>query len=198
MIRVLVAAIALAAPLTALAAAVVESLQGTAHAGDAPLTVGQKIVAPTSITTGAGSQAFLRFEDGTQIVLSENSLLRMVDYRFTPGSAGNRAVFDLSRGGARVVTGGIAVTSPKQFFVRLPQTELTAERPSDFTVALVNPAYITVTAGSVLSSNGYAASVLSAGSTSVVASNAAAVASIPASSLPASAASAMQTLSVAS
>ena len=197
MIRILVAAIlALAMPLTALAAAVVESLQGAVHAADAPLAVGQKIVAPTTITTGAGGQVFLRFEDGTQIVLSENSLLRVVDYRYSSGT-GDRAVFDLSRGGARVVTGRIAATNPKQFFFRLPQTQLTVERPADFTVALVNPAYITVNAGSVLSSNGYATSVLSAGSTSVVASNAAAVVSIPASSLPASAASAMNTLSVA-
>src|SRR5688572_11681473 len=199
MIRILVAAVlALALPSMALAQAVVQSVTGAVHVADVPVTVGHKVMAPASVTTGAGAQAFLQFEDGTQIVLSENSLLRVVDFRFTPGGAGNRAVFDLSRGGARVVTGGIGVTNPKQFFFRLPQTQLTAERPSDFTVALVNPAYITVNAGSVLSSNGYATSVLSAGSTSVVASNAAAVASIPASSLPASAASAMQTLSVAS
>jgi len=197
MIRILVAALALAVPLTAFATAVVESLQGAAQAGDAPLAMGQKVVAPATISTGAGAQAFLRFEDGTQIVLSENSQLRMVDFRYTSG-AGDRAVFDLQRGGARVVTGRIAVTNPKQFFFRLPQTQLTVERPADFTVALVNPAYITVHAGSVLSVNGYGASALSAGSTSVVASNSAAVASISASSLPASAASAMKTLSVAS
>ena len=86
MIRILVAAVlALAMPLTAVGAGVVESLKGTAHRGDSPLYVGQKILAPTTISTGAGAQVFLRFEDGTQIVLGENSLLRMVDFRFTPG-----------------------------------------------------------------------------------------------------------------
>ena len=198
MIRILVAAaLALALPSTALAQAVVQSMTGAVHVADVAVTVGHRVVAPASVSTGPGAQAFLQFEDGTQIVLSENSLLRVVDYRYSSGGAGDRAVFDLSRGGARVVTGRIAATNPKQFFFRLPQTQLTAERPSDFTVVLVNPAYITVNAGSVLSSNGYATSVLSAGSTSVIASNAAPVASIAASSLPASAASAMNTLSVA-
>ena len=197
MIRVLVAALlALALPSAALAQAVVQSMTGAVYVADVAVTVGHKIVAPASVTTGPGAQAFLQFEDGTQIVLSQNSLLRVVDYRYSSGT-GDRAVFDLSRGGARVVTGRIAATNPKQFFFRLPHTQLTAERPSDFTVALVNPAYITVNAGSILSSNGYGASVLSAGSTSVIASNAAPVASIAASSLPASAASAMNTLSVA-
>lgn len=198
MLRILVAgALALALPLTALAAAVVESVSGAVQANDLPLSKGQKLVPQDAITTGPGAQVFLRFEDGMQIVLSENSRLRMLDFRFASG-ASNRAVFDLSRGGARVVTGRIAATNPKQFFFRLPQTELMVERPSDFTVALVNPAYITVNSGAVLASNGYGTSALSAGSTSVIASNAAAVVSIPASSLPASAASAMNTLSVAS
>jgi hypothetical protein len=197
MIRILVAAaLALALPSAALAQAVVQSMTGAVHVADVAVTVGHRVVAPASVSTGPGAQAFLQFEDGTQIVLSENSLLRVVDYRYASGT-GDRAVFDLSRGGARVVTGRIAATNPKQFFFRLPQTQLTVERPADFTVALVNPAYITVNAGSLLSSNGYAASVLSAGSTSVIASNAAPVASIAASSLPPSAASAMNTLSVA-
>jgi hypothetical protein len=198
MIRILVAGVlALALPLTALAAGVVESLTGTAQVGDAPITVGQKIVAPTTVTTGPGAQAFLRFEDGMQIVLGENSLLRVVDFRFSPNGVADRAVFDLMRGSARVVTGKVAAANPKQFFFRLPQTQLTVERPADFTVALVNPAYITVNAGSVISSNTYGVSTLAAGSTSTIATNAAAVAAMPASALPATAASAMSNLSVA-
>ena len=199
MIRILVAAVlALALPLASYAAAVVESLQGGGQMGDAPLTRGQKIVAPTTVSTGPGAQAFLRFEDGMQIVLGENSLLRVVDFRFTQSGVTNRAVFDLMRGSARVVTGKVALNNPKQFFFRLPQTQLTVDRPADFTVALINPAYVTVNVGSVISSNTYGVSTLSAGSTSVVATNSAAVASIPASSLPAGASSAMGNLAVAS
>ena len=85
MIRILVAASSRArvAADGAFAAAVVESLTGAVQVGDAPVTVGQKVVAPTTVTTGPGAQAFLRFEDGMQIVLGENSLLRVVDFRFT-------------------------------------------------------------------------------------------------------------------
>ena len=39
--------------------------------------------------------------------------------------------FDLLRGGARVVTGKIALNSPKQFFFRTPHTQLTVERPAE-------------------------------------------------------------------
>jgi hypothetical protein len=139
MIRILVAGVlALALPLTALATAVVESLTGTAQVADAPVTVGQKVVAPTTVTTGPGAQVFLRFDDGMQIVLGENSVLRVIDFRFTSSGVTNRAVFELQRGGARVVTGKVALTSPKQFFFRTPQTQLMVDRPADFTVALVN------------------------------------------------------------
>jgi len=200
MFRLLVVGIlALALPLTALANAVVESVRGDVQVAGKPLKAGQRIIVAATVTTGPGSQVFLRFDDGMQIVLTENSLLRMIDFRFTPtGGSTDRAVFELLRGGARVVTGKIAASNPTQFFFRTPQTQLTVERPADFTVALVNPAYITVNVGSVLSSNGYGAVPLNAGTTSVVASNAAPVAGISASQLPASAASAMSNLSLAS
>ena len=194
-----VGVLALALPLAALASAVVQSVRGEVQHAGAQLKAGQRLIAAATVTTGPGAQVFLRFDDGMQIVLTENSLLRMIDFRFTPtGGSTDRAVFELLRGGARVVTGKIAASNPTQFFFRTPQTQLTVERPADFTVALVNPAYITVNVGSVLSSNGYGAVPLNAGTTSVVASNAAPVAGISASQLPASAASAMSNLSLAS
>jgi len=198
MLRTILAGIvALALPLAALAGAVVESLKGEVQAAGSPVTAGQKLVPPTAITTGPGAQAFLRFDDGMQIVLSENSLLRMIDYMFTPSGVADRAVFELLRGGARVVTGKVALNNPKQFFFRTPQTQLTVERPADFTVALVNPAYITVNTGSVLSSNGSGTVPLNAGSTSAIASNAAAPAAISPNAVPSVASSAISNLSVA-
>ena len=124
MLRMILAGtLALALPLTALAGAVVDSLRGDVQAAGAPLAAGQKLVAPTAITTGAGAQVFLRFDDGMQIVLSENSLLRMIDYVFTPSGVTDRAVFELLRGSARVVTGKVAANNPKQFFFRTPRSE---------------------------------------------------------------------------
>lgn len=198
MLRMILSGVmALALPLAALASAVVESVKGDVQAGGVPVAAGQRLVAPVSVTTGPGAQAFLRFDDDMQIVLGESSLLRVIDFRFTPSGVTDRAVFELLRGGARVVTGKIALTNPKQFFFRTPQTQLTVDRPADFSVALVNPAYITVNLGTVLSSNGWGAVPLSAGSTSAVAGNAAAPADISASAMPASASAMLGNLSLA-
>jgi len=199
MLRTLVAGlIALALPLAAFASAVVESMKGSAMAGDWPLAQGQRLVAPVVITTEPGAQVFLRFDDGMQIVLHESSLLRIIDFRHTESGVTDRAVFELLRGAARVVTGTVARDNPKQFFFRTPQTQLTVERPADFTVALVNPAYITVNVGTIVSSNGWGTVALNAGSSSVIAGSAAAPASITAASMPASASSAMSNLGLAS
>jgi hypothetical protein len=199
MFRMLVAGVlALALPLAASAAAVVESMKGTVRAGETPLAQGQRFVAPATISTGAGAQVTLKFDDGMQIVLHENSLLRVVDFRHTENGASDRAVVELLRGGARVVTGRIARDNPKQFFFRVPQTQLMVERPADFSVVLVNPAYIAVHVGSLTSNNGWGTTTLGTGSTSVVATNAAAPAAIAASAMPGTAAASMKALEVAS
>jgi hypothetical protein len=198
--RLLLAGILAAAlPLSAFAAAVAQSVKGEVQANGAALAQGEKVSAPTAISTGPGAQVFLRFEDRMQIVLGENSLLRIVDFRFSSSGVTDRAVFELLRGSARVVTGRIAQNDPKQFFFRTPQTQLTMDsRGADFTVALVNPAYITVNSGSVISSNGWGNVTLSSGSTSAIASNAAAPTAMSASALPATASGPMLMLAGAS
>jgi ferric-dicitrate binding protein FerR (iron transport regulator) len=199
MFRMLVAGVfALALPLAASATAVVESMKGSVRAGETALTQGQRFVAPASISTAAGAQVTLKFDDGMQIVLDENSLLRIVDFRHTDNGTPDRAVVELLRGGARVVTGRIARDNPKQFFFRVPQTQLMLERPADFSVVLVNPAYITVHVGSVTASNGWGATTLGPGSTTVVATNAAAPAAVAGSAVPGSAAASMKALQTAS
>jgi len=199
MLKFLVAGVlALGLPLSALAAAVVESVSGDVQLEGARLTKGQRVLPQTTITTGPGSQVFLRFEDGMQIVLAENSHLRVLDFRFTPNGNASRAAFQHLKGAARVVTGKVVATNPKEFFFHTTQTQLTVERPADFTVAIVNPVYVAVSVGTVVSSNTAGSVALNAGSTSLVASNAAAPVSIPVSSMPATASSSMSTLSAAS
>jgi hypothetical protein len=189
--------VAAAVPALAFAAGVAQSVRGDVQVGGAALAEGKRIEAPAAISTGPGAQVSLRFDDQMQIVLGENTLLRMVDYRYSSSGVTDRAVFELLRGSARVVTGQIAANAPKQFFFRTPQTQLMVERPADFTVALVNPAYINVKSGALVSSNGWGNVSLNAGSTSAVASNAAAPAAISASALPANVASILGNLSVA-
>jgi hypothetical protein len=199
MFRILVAGLlALALPLAATAGAVVESVKGTARAGQRGLTQGVRVVAPTSITTGVGSQVTLKFDDGMQIVLGENSLLRMLHFRHAEKGAQDRAVFELLLGGARVVTGRIAADNPKQFFFHTPHTDLTVEGPTDFSVVLANPAYIVVNAGSLISTNGMGTTTLGTGSTTVVQSSSDAAAPIKPAAVPAIAAASMKTLQTAS
>ena len=137
--RFVAAVLALTVPFAAFAqaaGAVVESLRGVAQAGNAELKLGQRLGSPTSVSTQAGAQAFLRFDDGMTILLAENSLLRIVDFRHSAGS--HRAAFELLLGSARVVTGRVAANDPSQFSFRTPQAELRVEDASDFSVALVN------------------------------------------------------------
>jgi hypothetical protein len=192
------ALLALALPLAASAAGVVESLKGTAMVGQRALAEGERFVAPASIRTGAGSQVVLKFDDGMQMVLDENTVVRIVHFRHAGKGGEDRAFFELLAGGARVVTGRIAADSPRQFFFQTPQTRLMVERPADFSVVLVNPAYIAVHAGSLISNNAWGTTVLTTGSTTVVAASAAAPAAIAPSAMPQSAAASMKTLQTAS
>jgi hypothetical protein len=185
----------LALPAAAFASAVIESLEGEVQWGGGPVFQGQRVGPQGTFTTGPASQILLRFDDGMQIAVNENTSLRIVDFR--AGSNG-RAVFDLMSGAARVVTGAVARDNPKQFFFRTPHTQLGVEQPSDFTVVLVNPAYVSVARGSVVSSNGAGTVSLKAGSTSHIASAAAAPANVSAASMPQVASTAMTNLNVAS
>jgi hypothetical protein len=197
MIRMLVAAVlALALPLAASAAAVVESANGIVRAGESALAAGQRVTAPVSVATGDGSQVSLKFDDGMQIVLDQNSLLRIVEFSSTGDRAKDRAVLELLRGGARVATGRIVMENPMQFFFRTPHAQLLVERPADFSVVIANPTYITVHSGSVMATNAWGTARLAAGDVALVTSNN--VGLMARSELPGSVAAAMQNLDVAS
>ena len=194
--RFVAAVLALTLPVAAFAqaaGAVVESLRGVAQAGNAELKLGQRLGSPTSVSTQAGAQAFLRFDDGMTILLAENSLLRIVDFRHSAGS--HRAAFELLLGSARVVTGRVAANDPSQFLFRTPQAELRVEDASDFSVALVNPAYVMVNAGRVLAVNGQGMTVLNAGSTWFIASGSSVPAAIATHFIPSAASSSLNNLS---
>jgi hypothetical protein len=197
MFRMLVAGlIAAAFPLAASATALVESMNGTVLSGQAPVKQWQRLVGPTPISTGAGSQVVLRFDDGMRVVLAENSLLRIGDFQ---GGAQNVAELGLLRGGARVVTGQLVQTTPKQFLFRTAQAQLTMDRPADFSVVQINPTYVLAHAGSVLVRNGWGTETAEAGSgTVVVADNNVRPGVVALSSLPSNAAAALQSVNVAS
>lgn len=191
-----VALVAMMAPVAALANVVVESVAGEVQANGVPVHQGQPLLAEQNITTGPGGRIILRFADGMQVAVNENSRLRVVDFRYTKGP-NDRAVFDLLQGGARVSTGDVARTNPKQFFFRTPQAQFGVQGPADFSVVLVNPAFLSVNVGTVLASNSVGTVAFAAGATATVASSAVIATPIAASSFPAAASSAFGNLQVA-
>ena len=148
MLRLLaVGVVALAVPCVAFASPTVQSVSGEVTSNGAPVFAGQPLLVEANIVTAQGGKVLLSFEDGMSIAVNENSRLRIVDFRFTRGP-NDRAVIDLLQGAARVSTGEISRRNPRQFFFRTPQAQFGVQGPSDFSVVLVNPAYLTVNAGS--------------------------------------------------
>jgi hypothetical protein len=196
------AVLAMSLPLAAFAAAVVQSVKGDVRAGlvgrpAAPLGVQQRLEAGTAVLTGADSQAILRFDDGQEVVLNQNTEFRIVDFRYNESDAKfDRTVFDLIKGSLRMVSGTIVARNREAVALRTPQATM-GIRGTDFIVALVNPAYVSVLQGAVAVTNTAGTVVLGAGTIGSVANSAALATVIPASALPAAAAVAFSNLSAA-
>jgi hypothetical protein len=179
------------------AAANVQSMYGDARAGDQQLRVGDRITSGATITTGRGSQAVLRFDDSQVVVLNENTTFKITDFRFRrdePGS--DRGIFDLVRGALRIISGAVASRNQASFQLRVPQATI-GIRGTDFMVAIVNPAVISVGTGAVSATNAGGTTVFGAGSFGSVASASSLAVGIPASAVPAAASSAFSSMSAA-
>ena len=104
-VRTLVVIAGLVASFSTFAAAVVESLTGTANVGARVLAVGQRVNAGETITTGANSRVILRFDDGHATLLNDETEFRIVDYVFDRNDASkDRFTFDFLKGALRVVS----------------------------------------------------------------------------------------------
>src|SRR5437879_4349897 len=201
MIRLLAAvALAAALPLAAYAAGVVQSMKGDVRAGPVGQTartvaVDQRLTPGTAVVTGADAQVVLRFDDGQQVVLNQNTEFRMVDFRYDASDV-DRTVFDLVRGALRMASGAIVGRNRQVVALRTPQATI-GIRGTDFMVALVNPAYISVLQGAVTATNAAGTVALGAGTFGSVATSAALATAIPASALPAAASTAFSSMSAA-
>jgi hypothetical protein len=190
---------ALLSTASALAAGVVTSVKGEGRAilgaGHGPLFQNQRLESGTTVTTGPNALAVIRFDDGQDVVLNQNSELRIREFHYREANpAADRSVLNLVKGAMRVVTGAIAARSPGAFTLILPQGTVAVPGSADFTVALVNPAYISVSQGLVTATNGAGTASFKAGETGIVANSATLAAVIPASSLPVAASEPVATL----
>lgn len=195
MTRLLAAGLlAFVVPLSALANAVVTSARGDVRAGTIPVTMNQRITPGTTVTTGPDSQVVMRFDDGQNVVLHQNTEFRVVDFRYSEAAPQqDRSIFDLLRGAARLVTGVIGRRSQAATQIRAPQATI-GVRGTDFMLAIVNPLYISVLEGAVAASNAAGTVVFPAGSLGSIATSSALATSISAAALPAQAATAFSSL----
>ena len=129
----------------------VRSLKGELRADGARLVEGARIGAGR-LNSASGAQALLLFDDGMQVTLDENSVLRIVNFEPATAGGGN-IVLDLLGGAARIVTGDVVRRDPRQFSLRTTDASLGVYEPSDLTVAVGDGTYVTVTRGSVSVAN---------------------------------------------
>ena len=181
---------------------VVQSVTGDvrAAAGSAsPASVArdQRILPGTTVTTGPGAQTIIRFDDGHVVVLNENSEFRVNAYSFDQNQPQrDNIAMQIFKGAMRSVSGLIGARSRNAYALLAPQATI-GIRGTDFMIALVNPAYLSVIQGSVAATNAAGTAAFAAGSTATVASATTLAASISAAALPASVASTFSSLSSA-
>jgi hypothetical protein len=132
---------------------------------------GMAIPAKSTISTGANSYAVLKFEDGTVVLLKENTSFQVQNYSYqAKAPEQSDAAFNLLRGGLRMITGLITSRNRDALKVASPHATI-GIRGTDFSAELTNPLLVWVeagivslanTGGTVLVSAGQYASVLSA------------------------------------
>jgi len=193
---------ALLSAASAFAACVVQSIQGDVRAGPigkpvTAVTLDQRLASGTAVVTGPDAQVILRFDDGQRVVLGQRTHFRIADFRYDEADPKtDRSVFGLLKGALRMVSGGIAMRNREAVALRTPQATI-GIRGTDFMVALVNPAYISVLEGAVTATNAAGTVVFGAGRIGMVPTSAELAGAIPASTLPAAAAAAFSNLSAA-
>jgi hypothetical protein len=172
------------------AAAVVDTLIGEASAGPAltrttAIAKGARIDSGSYVVTGPKSLVVLGFDDGQKMVLAENTQFRITSYSFKQDEPKkDRFSFDLFKGALRAVTSLFARRNPNAYALRTPQATI-GIRGTDFMVALVNPAYVTIANGTVTITTSTGTVSFGAGTTLTVASSGATPVTISFSQLPA-------------
>ena len=184
---------------SAFGAAVVQESKGDVRAGatpaeSKPVAPNQRVLSGGLVTTASGSQVVLRFDDGQIVALHENTQFRIENFSYRRQEPeADRAVFVLLRGALRAVSGALGKRSPDAFSLSV-QTATIGIRGTDFMVASVNPAYLSVLEGTVAATNTAGTVAFGAGTFGSIATPTTLAASIPASALPAAVSSAFVSL----
>ena len=190
-------AAALLAAAQAFAAGAIVNMKGDVRIGNSPAQPQQKVISGSTINTGIGAQAIIKFDDDQQVVLNENTTFRIADFRYRASEPrGDRAVFDLLRGALRFISGVVGARNPHVVQLRAPQTTI-GIRGTDFMVAIVNPAFVNVLSGAISTTNAGGTVVFGQGAIGQVATASSLAVPIPAAALPAAASGAFSNLAAA-
>ena len=183
----------------AFANGVFESVRGDVKAAvgaatPASVAKNQRFIPGTTVLTGPGAQTIMRFDDGHAVVLNENTEFRVNQYSFDKDKpqSDNMAV-QLYKGAMRSVSGLIGTRNRQAFALVAPQATI-GIRGTDFMIALVNPAYLSVIQGSIGVTNAAGSAAFAAGATATVASSTALAVGISAAALPASVAASFSSM----
>jgi len=145
---------------------------------------GQTLVNNTTITTAPQSFAVLKFEDGTAVLLKENTSFQVQNYTYNPKAPENaNAIFNLVRGGLRMITGLVTSRNRDALKVATPVATI-GIRGTEFIAELVNPLYIQVINGVITITNGAGTVLFSVGQTAVVTSSTTLGGLVPMSEVP--------------
>ena len=130
-----------------------------------PASVGRGMTLPvgSTVTTEANSYAVLKFEDGTVVLLKENTSFQVQSYAYNPKAPENsNAVFNLLRGGLRLVTGLVTSRNREAMRVATPHATI-GIRGTEFTAELTNPLFVACQVGAVSLTNAAGTIFVSAG-----------------------------------
>ena len=145
---------------------------------------GQTLVNNATITTAAQSYAVLKFEDGTAVLLKENTSFQVQHYTYNSKAPENAsAIFNLVRGGLRMITGLVTSRNRDALKVATPLATI-GIRGTEFVAELVNPLYIQVINGVISITNGAGTVLFSVGQTAVVTSSTTLGGLVPMSQVP--------------
>ena len=155
---------------------------GTGRA--ASVSRGQTLPNNATITTGPRSYAVLKFEDGTAVLLKENTSFQVQNYTYNAKAPENsNAIFNLLRGGLRMVTGLVTSRNREALKVGTPLATI-GIRGTEFVAELTNPLYVQVINGVISVTNGAGTVLFSVGQAAVVQSASTLGGLIPMSQVP--------------
>lgn len=142
-----------------------------------------------TVTTGAKSFAVIKFEDGTVVVLKENTSFQIQNYNYNARSPSqSNALFNMVRGGLRMITGALTTRNRDALKVATPIATI-GIRGTEFLAELVNPLLVQCITGALSVSNAAGVLAVAAGQTATIGSattlgTVSAAGSVPGPSIP--------------